>query len=220
MAKPADLTRGGPWGALFESALTLTDHLATMIGKPLWTFGGGTVLMLRLNHRYSRDIDLFVPDPQYLGHVTPRLSDPAESLTTEYVEAAGYVKLLLPTGEIDIVVGEPLTDHPWEVVAHKGRRILVETNAEIIAKKMHHRGDHAKARDLFDLCAVADLDPASIEHAAPFFKRHGLAFIARLEANAEYIEEDFAQIQRIDYKRPFEECLTLAASIIDAVMQR
>ena len=88
MAKRADLTRPGPWAALFQSALTLTDHLATVIVNPLWTFGGGTVLMLRLNHRHSRDIDLFVPDPQYLGHVTPRLSDAAENLTADYVEAA------------------------------------------------------------------------------------------------------------------------------------
>lgn len=220
MAKPADLTRSGPWAALFKSALALTDHLANVVENPVWTFGGGTVLMLRLNHRYSRDIDLFVPDPQYLGHVTPRLCDVAESLTTDYVEAAEYVKLLLPSGEIDIVVGEPLTSRPWEVIPYRGRHILVETNAEIVAKKMHHRGYQAKARDLFDLCAVAELDPEAIDKAAPFLTRHGDAFIAQLKANAGYIEEDFAQIQRIDYKRPFEECLTLAETIIDAAMGR
>lgn len=220
MAKPADLTKPGPWAALFESALKLTDHLATVIERPIWTFGGGTVLMLRLDHRYSRDIDLFVPDPQYLGHVTPRLCEVAEDLTTEYVEAAEYVKLLMPTGEIDIVVGQPLTGQPWEVIAHRGRQILVETNAEIVAKKMHHRGDQAKARDLFDLCAVADLDPAAIEQAAPFFARYGDAFIAQLKSTIGYIEEDFAQIQRIDYRRPFEECMTLAEVIIDSAMGR
>lgn len=220
MAKPVDLTRPGAWSALFESALTLTDHLATVIEQPVWSFGGGTVLMLRLNHRYSRDIDLFVPDPQYLGHVTPRLSDAAEDLTTDYVEAAEYVKLLLPTGEIDIVVGQPLTDQPWEMVVYRGRRIAVETNAEIIAKKMYHRGNQAKARDLFDLCTVADLDPAAIEHAAPFFARYGDAFIAQLKATVGYVEEDFAQIHRIAYRRPFEECLTLAESIIDAATGR
>ncbi len=220
MAKPARLTRPGPWAALFESALALTDHLATVVDNPVWTFGGGTVLMLRLNHRYSRDIDLFVPDPQYLGHVTPRLCDVAERLTTQYVEAAEYVKLLLPNGEIDIVVGEPLTIQPWEVIPHRGRHILVETNAEIVAKKMHRRGYQAKARDLFDLCAVAELDPEAIDQAAPFFTRHGDAFIAQLKANAGFIEEDFAQIQRIDYKRPFEECLTLAETIIDAASGR
>jgi hypothetical protein len=220
VARPVDLSRPGPWAALFRSALTLTDHLASVVREPVWSFGGGTVLMLRLNHRHSRDIDLFVPDPQYLGHVTPRLCDAAESLTSEYVEAAEYVKLLLPAGEIDIVVGEPLTAQPWEVVAHRGRHIRVETNAEILAKKMHHRGHQAKARDLFDLCTVADLDPAAIDQAAPFFARHGDAFIARLKADAGYIEEDFAQIQRLDYRRPFDECLTLAETIVDAAMGR
>ena len=220
VAKRADLTKAGPWAALFESALTLTDHLASVMANPVWTFGGGTVIMLRLDHRHSRDIALFVPDPQYLGHVTPRLCEVAENLTTEYVEAADYVKLLLPAGEIEIVVGHPLTGEPWEVVEHRGRRILVETNAEILAKKMHHRGNQAKARDLFDLCAVADLDPAAIDLAAPFFTRHGDAFIAQLKANAGYLEEEFAQIQRIGYRRPFEECLTLAETIIDAAMGR
>lgn len=220
VANRTNLNKGGPWAALFASALELTDHLSTVIKKPHWTFGGGTVLMLRLNHRHSRDIDLFVPDPQYLGHVTPRLCEVAEALTTDYVEAAEFVKLLLPAGEIDIVVGAPLTQEPWEVVRHRGRDILVETNAEIVAKKMWHRGDQAKARDLFDLCTVADLDPRSIEQAAPFFARHGDTFIERLKASASYIEADFEQIRRIRYKRPFEECLVLAESIINAAKGR
>lgn len=220
MARHADLNKPGPWAALFASALALTDHLAEVIDQPRWTFGGGTVLMLRLDHRHSRDIDLFVPDPQYLGHVTPRLCQVAEDLTTDYVEAAGFVKLLLPTGEIDVVVGEPLTAEPWEAVRHRGRTVLVETNAEIVAKKMYHRGDQAKARDLFDLCTVADLDPGAIDQAAPFFTRHGDAFVARLKANASYVEEEFAQIQRIAYRRPFDECLTLAETVIDGAMGR
>ena len=220
MAKPPDLRKPGPWATLFRSALKLTDHLATVIEQPAWTFGGGTVLMLRLNHRHSRDIDLSVPDPQYLGHLTPRLCDVAEELTTQYVEAADYVKLLMPTGEIDIVVGASLTEEPWEVVIHRGREIRVETNAEILARKMYHRGHQAKARDLFDLCAVVDLDPDSIDGAAPFFTRHGRAFIEQLKANAAYAEEEFAQIQRIDYKRPFEECLVLAEVVIDSAMKR
>jgi hypothetical protein len=56
--------------------------------------------------------------------------------------------------------------------------------------------------------------------AAPYFTRYGDAFILQLKANVGYLEEDFAQIQRIDYKRPFEECLTLAEIIIDAAMGR
>jgi hypothetical protein len=44
--------------------------------------------MRRHHHRLSKDIDIFVPDPQYLGYLTPRLNAEAESLTTKYVEQA------------------------------------------------------------------------------------------------------------------------------------
>jgi hypothetical protein len=220
MARKVDLTRPGAWRGLFKAALSLTADLEKRIDGPFWTFGGGTVLMLRLNHRHSKDIDLFVPDPQYLGYVTPRLSDAAESLTTKYVETAGYVKLMMPKGEIDIVVGQPLTDASWEVVEHQGRAIRVETNAEIIAKKMFHRGNQAKARDLLDLCAVAELDPAAIDGAAPWLQRHGHAFIAQLKRYADYAREDFEQIERIAYKRSFDDCIELAEMLIEAHVPR
>ncbi|QCI69398.1 nucleotidyl transferase AbiEii/AbiGii toxin family protein [Phreatobacter stygius] len=32
-----------------------------------WALGGGTAIMLWLNHRTSKDIDIFIDDPQYLG---------------------------------------------------------------------------------------------------------------------------------------------------------
>jgi hypothetical protein len=70
----------GPWKDLLGHALTLVDGIAARgTTDPFWTFGGGTVLMLRYQHRRSKDIDIFVPDPQYLGYVSPRLSDLAES---------------------------------------------------------------------------------------------------------------------------------------------
>ena len=31
-----------------------------------WTFGGGTALMLQIDHRESDDVDIFLPDPQLL----------------------------------------------------------------------------------------------------------------------------------------------------------
>ena len=111
----------GVWRALFPPATALMASLERHIAQPSWTFGGGTVLMLRIGHRQSKDIDLFVPDPQYLL-----------------------------AGEIDIVVGVPLTQRPFDLVPYAGREIKVETCTEIIAKKMWHRGDRAKARDLYD----------------------------------------------------------------------
>jgi hypothetical protein len=62
--KAVDLGRPGVWRELFPHAMDLMAHLERQAPGVGWTFGGGTVLMLRINHRQSKDIDLFVPDPQ------------------------------------------------------------------------------------------------------------------------------------------------------------
>lgn len=106
----------GPWKSLFSRAVYLLDDLRTKGGAqdPFWTFGGGTVLMLRYDHRASKDIDIFVADPQYLGYLTPRLSDKAAELTSHYVEdASSYVKLQFEEGEIDFVAAANLLDNAW-----------------------------------------------------------------------------------------------------------
>lgn len=213
-----DFTRPGPWTELFPRALALMGHLERQTRKPMWTFGGGTVLMLRIGHRQSKDIDLFVPDPQYLGYVNPRLSDAAESVTTDYEENAEYIKLFLPAGEIDIVVGQALTDRPFDVVQYAGRELRVETCAEIVAKKMWHRGDRAKARDLFDICAVASAEPEALVLAAPFMTRHGATFLQVLRERANVLRVDFDQIDSIGNRPSFDECLVIAESIIEPLL--
>lgn len=210
-----DFRREGPWRSLWPKALGLMLHLEEATIEPQWTFGGGTVLMLRFDHRFSKDIDLFVPDPQYLGHVNPRLGGPAEELTSEYEESAEFIKLQLPEGEIDVVVGAPLTAPNFEIVEYERRPIRVETSAEIIAKKMWHRGDQAKVRDLFDLCAVATFEPDAIEVARPFMRRHAAAFLRRLDARAEMAELEFDEIEASSFRMSFRECLVLAHTILD-----
>lgn len=212
-----DLNRPGVWTTLFPHALTLMAHLESQVSKPLWTFGGATVLKLRIGHRQSKDIELFVPDPQsqYLGYINPRLSEVAEEISSDYEENAEFIKLFLPTGEIDIFVGTALTDQPFDVVSYAGRNIKVETCAEIIAKKMWHRDNHAKARDLYDLCAVADAEPEAIDLAGPFLVRHGAVFLAQLQERAELVEAEFDAIDVIGFRRSFAECLTQACSIIE-----
>jgi hypothetical protein len=161
----------GPWEVLFERALRLLDDIQRHGGlaDPFWTFGGGTVLMFRYGHSLSNDIDIFVPDPQYLGYVTPRLSDTAASLTEEYTEMPGsFVKLQFEEGEIDFVAAPNLTDVAWERWEIQGRQVRVETVAEVVAKKMYHRGDRATARDLFDLAMVVEREPDALAAAAPF----------------------------------------------------
>lgn len=214
------MTRPGVWKELFPHALELMTHLEHHAPGLRWTFGGGTVLMLRINHRQSKDIDLFVPDPQYLGFVNPRLSEVAERVSTDYEESAEFIKLFLPAGEIDIVAGSSLLDRPYEVAIWNGREIRVETCAEIIAKKMWYRGDRAKARDLFDLCAVADCEPAAVVAAAPWFLKHGAAFLAGLQDRAAIARREFDEIDVIGEARSFERCLDQACSIIHPLLAK
>ena len=214
----ADLTRPGVWTELFPFALRLMDHLESVTTAPVWSFGGGTVLMLRLAHRQRKDIDLFVPDPQYLGHLNPRLSEVAESVSTDYEEAAEHIRLRRPQGEIDIVVGTPLTDNPFEWVSYQGRAIRVETSAEILAKKMWHRGDRAKVRDLFDIWAVATREPGAIAGALPFVQKRGREFLDAFRSPTRLQREDFDAIDVIGAPPTFEECVDVATQAIEPAL--
>ncbi|MBS0200391.1 MAG: nucleotidyl transferase AbiEii/AbiGii toxin family protein [Proteobacteria bacterium] len=211
--------RPGAWQVLFPKALELMANVERHVENASWTFGGGTMLMLRFAHRHSKDIDLFVPDPQYLGYVTPRLSEVAETITTEYEENAEFVKLYLPDGEIDIVVGESLTEHPFEAIGYGNRKIKVETAGEIIAKKMWHRGGRAKARDLYDLCAVVEHEPEQIEVAKPFMKRHASAFLRALDERHEILTEEFRQIDTLGVVKSYEDCRRLAREILEPLIE-
>lgn len=208
----------GPWETLFSRAVVLLDDLSTIGGAqdPFWTLGGGTVLMFRHDHRASKDIDIFVADPQYLGYLTPRLSDKAAEMTSAYVEdASSYVKLQFDEGEIDFVAAPNLLEAAWEWWNIQGHRVRVEHSAEIIAKKMYHRGNLATARDLFDLCLVIEREPDALRDAAPFLTRHRDAFLARIRKPSEVLRASFDAIDTRAYSPNLEQCIALADAYLE-----
>lgn len=210
----------GPWDALFPRALALIDDISKYggIADPFWTFGGGTVLMFRYGHRLSKDIDIFVPDPQYLGFVTPRLSDTAAELTQDYTELPGtFVKLQFEEGEVDFVAAPNLLASSWEMWGMHGRSVRVETAAEIIAKKMYHRGDRVTARDLFDFALVVEREPEQLLAARPFLVRHRSAFLAQIRQPHEALLASFDAIARLDFRPSFEECTERVGRFLDGL---
>lgn len=208
----------GVWQDLLRHAYTLIDEIAKHgIRHPVWTFGGGTVLMLRHGHRMSKDIDIFVPDPQYLGFVSPRLSDVAESVTHDYVEGPGYIKLLRPEGEIDFVASPNLTPEPFEEWELLGRVLRVETSAEIVAKKLWHRGDRATARDLFDLALVIEREPQSLASAGQYLVRHREAFLKQIEQREAVLKLQFEAIDRLSYQISYEQARQLASEFLNSL---
>lgn len=203
------------WERLFAEALVLIDDVKKHGNADLfWTFGGGTVLMRRYNHRRSKDIDIFFPDPQPLGYVTPRLSDAAEKLTTDYVEAAQYVKLFLPDGEIDFVASPNLTRPGFVHETIQGVDVRVETSVEIIAKKMWHRGDRITARDIFDYALISENEHAALMDAAPVLVRHAKALEQALDSRSDILRIQFEAIEALDFHPRFEDaCATLLADL-------
>lgn len=167
--------------------------------------------------RRSKDIDIFVPDPQYLGHVTPRLSDLAESIAPNYVEGAGYVKLLRPEGEIDFVASPNLSDTPYEQWRLLRRAVRAETAAEIIAKKLWHRGDTPSARDLFDLSLVIEREPEALRQAHRFITRHRRAFVDQLHTRSDVLRAQFEAIDTLQYHPTFDEAAARATGFLQGL---
>jgi predicted nucleotidyltransferase component of viral defense system len=196
--------------------MTLIEEIAKHgRADPFWTFGGGTALMLRYGHRLSKDIDIFVPDPQSLGYITPRLSDVAESITRDYQEGAGYVKLHLPEGEIDFIAAPNLTSPGFEWRSILGYQVRLETAAEIIAKKMWHRGDRIVGRDIFDFAMVAAQDHEALMENKSFILRHGDAIFKQLNERRIGLEKQFNAIDTLNFRWSFDEaCSSLYDQLI------
>ncbi|OFZ98887.1 MAG: hypothetical protein A2Z64_12705, partial [Betaproteobacteria bacterium RIFCSPLOWO2_02_67_12] len=196
------------WEALFAQALEILDSAQRAGARTAgWSFGGGTALMRRHRHRISKDIDIFIPDPQLLAYLSPRLSAVAASLTSDYVEQGNFLKLFLPQGEIDFVVAGSLTAAPVVTEWIGGRDVLVETSAEIIAKKVWHRGAAFTARDVFDFALVAEREPGAIRLVQHILAARREVLLHRLRGNAEALREDFAALDVLEFRPSFESCV-------------
>ena len=204
------------WETLFQLALQLIDS-AIAAGGTLnnWSFGGGTVLMRRHHHRFSKDVDIFVPDPQILPYLSPRLSDAAESMTTNYIEQAGFIKLVFDEGEIDFVASAPLTENPTTAEILFGRPVQIENSSEIIAKKVWHRGVEFTARDLFDLAMVIELEPEALISIRPILRDRREVVLKRLSEHSTSLREAFAALDAMNYRRTYDECVDLAKEALN-----
>lgn len=211
LAKPALNFPDGPWITLLEKAYKLLDDVASDgITIPRWSLGGGTVLMFHYAHRKSKDIDIFIPGPQFLGYINPRLDGRGEDVTSEYKDAAEYVKLFLPEGEIDFVASSTLTQNPFEEHEVLGRNILLETPIEIVAKKIWHRGDSATARDLLDLAIVIEHHYSEIMNHSDVFIKNIEIFTNQCESRKSIMLPAFDAIEKLEFNLSFDECLERA----------
>lgn len=140
------------WKNLFSAAMQQIKQ--ANLPSSMWTFGGGTVLMHKFNHRFSKDIDIFFSDRQLLGYISPRINDALEDRAIKYIEQDNFIKIYLKEGEIDFILSPRISNCKPVQAIIEGEKIFLDHPVEIIAKKIEHRANEFKARDVFDLAIV------------------------------------------------------------------
>lgn len=153
-------TRPSHWAELFNCAVEIIRKTETAIGfQPQWSFGGGTALMLKIDHRESYDIDIFIDDAQMLPYLNPetqgyQIASKPSSYSTDGTRTLRLAYQNL--GEIDFICCSHILSNPTFSGEVNGHRVTMDCPDEIIAKKIFYRGSSLQPRDMFDLAAVAD----------------------------------------------------------------
>lgn len=125
------------------------------ISDDMWCWGGGTALKLFFRHRDSRDVDIFVRDPQIIPYLSPRVNDYAEEVCSgNYVEMSNFLKLKIQGREIDFIVAPNLTGLLPERIKVKNLIVPVDHPIETITKKFFYRAESLTVRDLVDYAVV------------------------------------------------------------------
>ena len=211
------------WLTLLRRALAIIDAAPPGVVPDDWTLGGGTMLFRRYGHRRSRDIDIFLSSPQSLPALSPRLNDEAARRTdrdANYVEQSHYLKLAFPDGDIDFIVAPHLMQPFAEPADIAGRRIWVETPAEILAKKVLYRADDFTARDVFDFAFLIGTGDAEALLAELGSYRPPLLRIAqRLGVARAGLVNAFAKIEGLTFRPTFDECEATILAFIARVGQ-
>ena len=165
--------------------------------------------MRRYRHRYSKDIDLFVPDPQYLGHLDPELNDDVAALTPKHLKEANYLRLYFPEGEVDFIAAAPVTDAPRVKEDVLGRTIQVDTSIEIVGKKIRYRAAEFTARDIFDFALIAEKEAKELPKIKSVLDERGDAIVQRLTTSDKTLRTTFEALDTLDYKPTYEHCVGL-----------
>lgn len=135
--------------------------------------GGGTALAARWQHRESFDIDLFTSQTTFTECIyrqSARFRTRLEELPLSRIATLGpqCCTLYLQDGKADIVASPPQTDHSRSQDCTADPRIALETNLEILAKKLHQRIiTHGRIvpRDLYDMAFARRFEPEIMDAA-------------------------------------------------------
>ncbi|WP_175577054.1 nucleotidyl transferase AbiEii/AbiGii toxin family protein [Desulfovibrio sp. DV] len=126
------------WKDLLLSAIPALNELPKELE---WELGGGTALMLSINHRLSKDVDIFFENARALKLLAPSTNERTRRICDEWQQPGHYIKLVkYDKGEIDFLVSRTFEDSPVKLYnfSHNGivQVIRIETPKEILSKKI------------------------------------------------------------------------------------
>jgi hypothetical protein len=181
--------------------------------------------MLHSDHRLSKDIDAFINDPQYLGIMSPDVTDVWNCRTWD--KAAHYLKLEYAEGEIDFIVSGPLSDlattfHEIDLTDLPARRkitIEIEHPAEIALKKMHYRPTTLKSRDIFDIAVADSIDHEALVSNLKKISNRKKALIKRMRSiDRNFLQAELAELDiRAGWNSQKSNCLETVRSLIEQI---
>ncbi len=95
-----------------------------------------------------------------------------------------------------------------------GRQVRVETTAEIIAKKVWHRGEQFTARDIFDLALVAAREPDAISSIKPILHERGEVIRRRIAAGEKALRTAFSELDTLEFHPSYDECVRTVEEVL------
>ncbi|MFC3320454.1 MULTISPECIES: nucleotidyl transferase AbiEii/AbiGii toxin family protein [Mesorhizobium] len=180
-----------------------------------WSFGGGTAMMIKIGHRESHDIDVFLDDPHCLASSTR--PEAACALRRRHRTVRVMKFAFEGIGEIDFIIAGVLTKTPFKTYDVEGRTVRLETIPEIIVKKVYYRGSQARPRDIFDIAAAARSQLGEVVDALRAFPQQVARTRERLEKfNPEFVSRAIAQLMIMpDYEASAADSLDAAIAVLD-----
>ncbi|WP_299752933.1 nucleotidyl transferase AbiEii/AbiGii toxin family protein [uncultured Tateyamaria sp.] len=188
------------WRDLIQEAFGILDRVNKDFNViDSCSFGGGTAMMIQIDHRESHDVDLFLDDPQLLPYVEAAIAEIQFALgeATYNGDGSGHLKIAFDgIGEIDFIVTGHITDAPTIDQDIEGRTVALETVPEIIAKKVRYRGSRVQPRDIFDIAAAVEAGYSDdILAALAIIPDYAAETVTRIEAlSKDYVSSSISQL--------------------------
>ncbi len=155
-------------------------------------------MMLQIDHRESRDVDIFLSDPQLLSFLDPQKNDFQFEIEPDAYRGDGARSLRFAfngVGEIDFIVAGALTSQSARLTEIEGEPVLLETIPEIVTKKIYYRGFNLEPRDVFDIAAAGEqFEDALIEELRKYPDRVAQTLAAIDKLDADFVNRAIAQL--------------------------